>query len=93
MLARIPFSGFSFLNRYVPFLVINNLDDEESKAVERLGNRKMGKALEADAQYQAVRAEHDKIISHWECHYWGSSRIYCLVGSALAEAMKTLVKP
>jgi alpha-galactosidase len=64
----------------------------DKKAVEQLVNGAMDKALEKDEQYKKVQAEHDKIISHWECHYWGSSRIYCLVGNGLAEAMKHLVK-
>jgi alpha-galactosidase len=66
---------------------------KDKKAVDQLVNRALGKALEKDAEYQAVKVEHDKVIAHWECHYWGSSRIYCLVGNALAEAMKKLVKP
>jgi len=60
--------------------------------VEQLVNSQMGQALSKDAEYQKVRVEHDKVISHWECHYWGSARIYCLVGNGLAEAMKQLVK-
>ena len=64
----------------------------DKKAVEQLVNSQMGQALSKDAEYQKVRVEHDKVISHWECHYWGSARIYCLVGNGLAEAMKQLVK-
>lgn len=60
----------------------------DKKAVEQLVNKQLGGALAKDSDYQKVRVEHDKIISHWECHYWGSARIYCLVGNALAEAMK-----
>jgi len=64
----------------------------DKKAVEQLVNSQMDNALSKDAEYQKVRVEHDKVISHWECHYWGSARIYCLVGNGLAEAMKTLLK-
>ncbi len=64
----------------------------DKKAVEQLVNSQMGEALSKDEGYQKTRVEHDKIVSHWECHYWGSSRIYCLVGNGLAEAMKQLAK-
>ena len=67
-------------------------ESADKKAVEQLVNRQMGDALSKDAEYQKVRVEHDKIVSHWECHYWGSAKIYCMVGNALAEAMKQLVK-
>ena len=66
-------------------------ESADKKAVEQLVNRQMDNALSKDAEYQKVRVEHDKVISHWECHYWGSARIYCLVGNGLAEAMKKLV--
>jgi hypothetical protein len=64
----------------------------DKKAVEQLVNNQMGQALSKDEQYQKTRVEHDKIVSHWQCHYWGSARIYCLVGNGLAEAMKQLLK-
>ena len=64
----------------------------DKKAVDQIVSNKMGEALSKDEGYQKTRVEHDKIVSHWECHYWGSSRIYCLVGNGLAEAMKPLVK-
>jgi alpha-galactosidase len=64
----------------------------DKKAVDQIVSNKMGEALSKDAGYQKTRVEHDKIVSHWECHYWGSARIYCLVGNGLAEAMKPLVK-
>jgi alpha-galactosidase len=67
-------------------------ESADNKAVEQLVNGQMGDALSKDAEYQKVRVEHDKVISHWECHYWGSAKIYCLVGNGLAEAMKHLVK-
>ena len=47
-------------------------------------------ALAADEAYQKVKAEHDKHVSHWICHYQGSARVYALVGNGLAEAMKDL---
>lgn len=40
---------------------------------------------------QNARREHDRAVSHWECHCFGSARVYCLVGYGLAEAMKCLV--
>jgi len=42
--------------------------------------------------YQKLESQFNKKGSHWPCHYWGSARIYCLVGNGLAEAMKGLVK-
>jgi hypothetical protein len=41
---------------------------------------------------QIARREYDRAISHWECHYFGSARVYCLVGHGLAEAMTELLQ-
>jgi len=63
----------------------------DKKKVEQLVNAAVGKALKEDEAYQKVKAEHDKHISHWICHYQGSARVYALAGNAFAEAMKELV--
>ena len=63
----------------------------DPKKVESLVNAAAAKAQKEDEEYQRVLKEHDRVISHWECHYWGSARVYCLVGYGLAEAMKELV--
>jgi hypothetical protein len=64
----------------------------DKKKVEQLVNAAVNKALKEDEAYQKVKAEHDRHISHWICHYQGSARVYALVGNAFAEAMKELVK-
>jgi hypothetical protein len=64
----------------------------DAKEMERLVNRAADKAKKDDTAYQTVKAAHDKVVSHWECHYQGSARVYCLIGNAFAEAMKELVK-
>lgn len=64
----------------------------DPKKMEQLVNKAVGKAQKEDAQYQKVKEEHGKVISHWPCHYFGSARVYCLVGNGLAEAMKELLK-
>ncbi len=63
----------------------------DRKKRESLVNAAVGKALAADAAYQKVKAEHDRHISHWICHYQGSARVYALIGHAFAEAMQELV--
>jgi hypothetical protein len=63
----------------------------DSKKMEELVNAAFEKAAQGDEGYQDARREHDRAVSHWECHYFGSARVYCLVGYGLAEAMKCLV--
>jgi len=65
---------------------------EKIKKANNLPERELTKALEANADYQKLKIEHDKHIGHWECHYQGSSRIYMHIGVSLAEAMKALLK-
>ena len=64
----------------------------DPKKVEQRVNAAVDKACKEDKQFLSVRAEHDKVVSHWVCHYYGSARVYCLAGNAFAEAMKELVK-
>jgi alpha-galactosidase len=64
----------------------------DPKKLEQLVNAALHKALNADEAYQKVKAEHDRHISHWICHYQGSARVYALVGHDFAEAMKELVR-
>jgi hypothetical protein len=64
----------------------------DPKKMEQRVNAALNKALAADEAYQKVKAEHDKHVSHWICHYQGSARVYALVGNGLAEAMKELLK-
>jgi hypothetical protein len=66
----------------------------ESKNPERMEaiiNEAMEKAKAADTGYQKVKAEADKHVCNWGCHYYGSAWVYCLVGYNLAEAMKPLL--
>jgi hypothetical protein len=63
----------------------------EPKKVEQLIDAAVNKALQEDQAYQQVRAEHDRHISHWICHYQGSARVYALAGHAFAQAMKELL--
>jgi alpha-galactosidase len=64
----------------------------DRKRMEALVNAAFEKARKRDEGYQQVQQEHDRIVSHWECHYYGSARVYCLVGHGLAEAMKGLLQ-
>jgi alpha-galactosidase len=64
----------------------------DAKAMERLVNKAMEKATKEDEAYQKVKVEHDKVISHWICHYQGSARVYALAGYAFAQAMEELLK-
>jgi len=65
----------------------------DSKKMEQLARAAGDKALNEDADYLTLKKEHDKHISHWECHYYGSARVYGMVGYSLAEAMKPLLLP
>lgn len=64
----------------------------DSKQMEQLVNAAFEKARKEDEGYLNAQREHDRAISHWECHYFGSARVYCLVGYGLAEAMKGLLQ-
>jgi hypothetical protein len=64
----------------------------DSKRMEELVNAALERARKEDEGYLTVQKEHDRVVSHWECHYWGSARVYCLVGNGLAEAMKELLQ-
>ena len=67
-------------------------DAAHRKEVERRVNEALPKALAADPGYQETKAQHDRHIGHWECHYWGSARVYALAGQAFARAMLKLVE-
>ena len=67
-------------------------ESKNPEKMEELINEAVEKAKEADAGYQKVKNEADKHICNWGCHYYGSARVYCLVGYSLAEAMKPLLK-
>lgn len=64
----------------------------DPKKMEQRVNAAENKALATDEAYQRIKVEHDKHVSHWECHYQGSARVYALVGYSLGEAMKELLK-
>lgn len=65
---------------------------QDSKRMEELVHAALERARKDDEAYLRVQEEHDRTISHWECHYWGSARVYCLVGNGLAEAMRELLR-
>jgi len=62
------------------------------ETMEELINEAVEKAKETDSAYLRAKKEADKHISHWDCHYYGSARVYCMVGYSLAEAIKPLLK-
>jgi alpha-galactosidase len=59
----------------------------DAKKMEQLIREAGDKALADDEAFQRVKAEHDRHVSHWPCHYQGSARVYALAGNAFAEAM------
>lgn len=69
-----------------------NPEAQDAQRMELLVNAALEKARKEDEAYLRVQQEHDRAISHWECHYWGSARVYCLVGNGLAEAMNELLR-
>jgi len=64
----------------------------DPKETERAVSKALGKALSENEEYQKVKVEHDRVVSHWVCHYQGSARVYCMVGYGFAEAMKELLQ-
>jgi hypothetical protein len=66
-------------------------ESSDPKKMEQLAREAGDKALKEDVEYLKIKTDHDKNISHWPCHYYGSARVYCMVGYSLAEAMKPLL--
>jgi hypothetical protein len=64
----------------------------DARKMEQLVDAALEKARKGDEGYQNAQREHDRAISHWECHYFGSARVYCLAGYGFAEAMKGLLR-
>lgn len=64
----------------------------DPKQMDRLLNMAFEQARKQDKGYLAAQQQYDRAISHWECHYWGSARVYCLIGHGLAEATKGLLQ-
>ena len=69
------------------------LEGKSPKEQTDAQNKALEQAVHATPEYKAWQAEWDAIASHWECHYFGSARTYCLIGNGLGEAMKELLKP
>jgi len=65
-------------------------DAPDRKRMEELVNEAFDKVRNQDEALLRVQREHDQVVSHWECHYYGSARVYCAIGRALAEAMLAL---
>ena len=66
-------------------------ESADPKKMEQLVKKAAEKALKEDAAYQQAKAESDRHVRNWYCHYQGSARVYCMVGYSLAEAMKPLL--
>lgn len=66
-------------------------ESKNPEKMEELMNAAEEKARESDAAYQKVKKEADRHVCNWGCHYYGSARVYCMVGYSLAEAMKPLL--
>jgi hypothetical protein len=64
----------------------------DAKKVDQFITQSLDKALADDDEYKKAKAEYERHISHWQCHYWGSARVYALVGDGLAQAMHELLE-
>ena len=64
----------------------------DRQALDRAMHQAVARIAPGDQEFQKIKAEHDRHISHWVCHYQGSARVYCLIGNALGEAMIELLK-
>jgi alpha-galactosidase len=67
-------------------------ESADPKKMEQLIKEAGDKALKEDAAYQQATKECDKHVCNWGFHYYGSARVYSMVGFSLAEAMKPLLK-
>jgi len=68
------------------------LEGKSLKEQQDALNEALDEAVHRTKEYKAWQAEWDKMASHWECHYFGSGRTYCLIGNGLAEAMREMVE-
>ena len=71
--------------------VKEKLEGKDPKKQREILDNALGQAVRNTAEYKAWQAEWDKIGSHWECHYFGSGKVYSLIGYGLGEAMKELI--
>jgi alpha-galactosidase len=69
----------------------DKLAGKDAKQQREILDRALGQAVHDSAEHKAWQADWDRIASHWECHYFGSGRVYCLIGHGLGEAMKELL--
>lgn len=69
------------------------LDGKSPEEQQKLVNAALERAVHATDEYKAWQAEWDRIASHWECHYFGSAAVYCLIGNDMAAAMLELISP
>jgi len=72
--------------------VKEKLEGKDPKKQREILDNALGQAVRNTPEYKAWQAEWDKIASHWECHYWGSGKVYSLIGYGLGEAMTDLLK-
>ena len=70
----------------------DKLDSKNPDKMEEMINGAVEKAKESDTGYRKVKKEADKDVCNWGCHYYGSARVYCMVGYSMAEAMKELLQ-
>jgi hypothetical protein len=62
-------------------------EGERRKAIDKA----VDEAARGTDEYRAWQVDWDQVASHWECHYFGSARTYCLIGTSLAQAMEELL--
>ncbi len=67
-------------------------ESKKPEKLEELINEAVEEARGKDPVYLKVKKEADRHICNWGCHYYGSARVYSMVGFSLAEAMKPLLK-
>lgn len=68
-----------------------DLEGKPSEAQQKLINAALERAVRDTDEYKVWQTEWEKIASHWECHYFGSAAIYCLIGNDMATAMLEMI--
>lgn len=67
------------------------LRGKDKKEAEKLVRNETNKLVREHKKSVVAEEEWERVGSHWECHYHGSAKIYCLIGQALGEGMAELV--
>jgi len=79
------------LRASIKLKIAAKLKGKDKKQQQRILSNATNKAVMKKVEYKAIEAKW-QMVGNWQCHDHGSGKIYCLIGHALAEGMKRVMK-